>query len=131
MIFGSFFHIFAITKQTPKHYENFCTISLTANIYRIGIWSGELPPARLGGGWPHLATQLDSTIWVWVTDAWQTRVGDIIEIGKAAKPERKKLTRPEREKLIAELTAEMREAARTLEFEKAAYLRDKIKELKK
>lgn len=59
------------------------------------------------------------------------RVGDIIEIGKAAKPERKKLTRPEREKLIAELTAEMREAARTLEFEKAAYLRDKIKELKK
>ena len=59
------------------------------------------------------------------------RVGDIIEIGKQAKPERKKLTRPEREKLIAELTAEMRDAAKSLEFEKAAYLRDRIKELRK
>ena len=59
------------------------------------------------------------------------RVGDIIEIGKAAKPERKKLSAAERDKLIAELTAQMREAARTLEFEKAAYLRDRIKELKK
>ena len=59
------------------------------------------------------------------------RVGDIIEIGKAAKPERKKLSSTERDKLIAELTAEMREAAKTLEFEKAAYLRDRIKELKK
>ena len=31
---------------------------------------------------------------------------------------------------IEQLTAEMKEAARTLEFEKAAYLRDRIKELK-
>ena len=59
------------------------------------------------------------------------RVGDIIEIGKGAKTEKKKLTRPEREKLIAELTAEMKEAARALEFEKAAYLRDRIKEITK
>ena len=60
------------------------------------------------------------------------RVADIIEIGKKQKPERdKKLTRLEREKLIETLTAEMREAARALEFEKAAYIRDKIKELKK
>ena len=42
----------------------------------------------------------------------------------------KKLTKLEREKMIETLTAEMREAARTLEFEKAAYLRDKIRELK-
>ena len=33
-------------------------------------------------------------------------------------------------KLIDELTAEMREAARALEFEKAAYIRDRIKELR-
>ena len=59
------------------------------------------------------------------------RVGDIIEIGKKAKPEKtKKLTRLERERMIESLTAEMREAARTLEFEKAAYIRDKIRELK-
>ena len=58
-------------------------------------------------------------------------VADVIEIGKKAKPEKdKKLTRLEREKLIENLTAEMKEAARTLEFEKAAYLRDKIRELK-
>ena len=60
------------------------------------------------------------------------KVADVIEIGKKAKPEKnKKLTKLEREKMIENLTAEMREAARTLEFEKAAYLRDRIKELKK
>ena len=59
------------------------------------------------------------------------KIGDIIEIGKSAKPEEnKKLTKLEREKLIAELTREMREAAAALEFEKAAYIRDRIKELK-
>ena len=59
------------------------------------------------------------------------RVGDIIEIGKKAKPESdKKLTRLERERMIEELTREMREAARSLEFEKAAYIRDRIKELR-
>ena len=60
------------------------------------------------------------------------KVADIIEIGKKQKPEKdKKLTRLERERMIEKLTAEMKEAARTLEFEKAAYLRDKIKELKR
>ena len=59
------------------------------------------------------------------------KVADIIEIGKKQKPERdKKLTRLERERMIQELTAEMREAAKALEFEKAAYLRDRIKELR-
>ena len=59
------------------------------------------------------------------------RVADVIEIGKKAKPERdKKLTRLEREKMIEELTREMREAARALEFEKAAYIRDRIKEIR-
>ena len=60
------------------------------------------------------------------------KVADIIEIGKKQKPEKdKKMTKLERERTIEALTAEMREAARMLEFEKAAYLRDKIKELKK
>ena len=59
------------------------------------------------------------------------RVAEVIEIGKRAKPaEKKKLSRLEREKLIDELTAEMRSAAKTLEFEKAAYLRDRIHELR-
>ncbi len=59
------------------------------------------------------------------------KVADIIEIGKKAKPESdKKLTRLERERMIETLTMDMREAAKALEFEKAAYIRDKIKELK-
>ncbi len=61
------------------------------------------------------------------------RVADIIEIGKKAarETENKKLTKLEREKLIADLTAEMRAAAKSLEFEKAAFLRDRINELRK
>ena len=60
------------------------------------------------------------------------QVADVIEIGRRAEPEhqKKKLSRLEREREIERLTAEMREAARTLEFEKAAYIRDMIKELK-
>jgi excinuclease ABC subunit B len=49
--------------------------------------------------------------------------------GDKKKPQ-KKLTSAEREKLIEKLTREMKEAARTLEFEKAAYLRDEIKKLR-
>ncbi|MGM0843838.1 MAG: excinuclease ABC subunit UvrB [Bacillota bacterium] len=41
-----------------------------------------------------------------------------------------KLTKPEREKLIASLEGEMKEAARALDFERAAELRDTILELK-
>ncbi len=60
------------------------------------------------------------------------KVADIIEIGKKAKPEKdKKLTKLQREREIEKLSLEMREAARQLEFEKAAYIRDRIKELKK
>ena len=42
----------------------------------------------------------------------------------------KKMSRKETEAAIAKVTAEMREAARLLEFEHAAYLRDKIAKLK-
>ncbi len=42
----------------------------------------------------------------------------------------KRMPKIEREKLIAKLSAEMREASKMLEFEHAAYLRDKIKQLK-
>jgi len=59
------------------------------------------------------------------------KVADIIEIGKKQKPvSDKKLTKLERERMIERLTMEMREAARALEFEKAAYIRDQIKKLK-
>ncbi|MBE6691656.1 MAG: excinuclease ABC subunit UvrB [Ruminococcaceae bacterium] len=62
-------------------------------------------------------------------------VYDIIEIGKAAdaaakKKGKEKLTAAERRKLIDTLTAEMKEAAKKLEFEQAAFLRDKIKQLR-
>ncbi len=59
-------------------------------------------------------------------------VREVLEISTKEKTEKKltkKLNRQEREALIAELTAQMKEAARLLEFEHAAYLRDKIKEL--
>ena len=60
------------------------------------------------------------------------KVMDVIEIGKKAKPEKsKKMTRLEKDRMIESLTVEMREAARALEFEKAAYIRDQIRELRK
>ena len=62
-------------------------------------------------------------------------IHDIIEIGKAAddaasKKGKEKLTPAQRQKLIDTLTAEMKEAAKKLEFEQAAFLRDKIKQLR-
>lgn len=59
-------------------------------------------------------------------------IREVLEISTKEKTEKKitkKMNRQEREALIAELTAQMKEAARLLEFEHAAYLRDKIKEL--
>jgi len=46
------------------------------------------------------------------------------------KPSKKKLSRKEREELIDNLTAQMKEAAKMLEFEHAAFLRDEIAKLK-
>ncbi len=65
-------------------------------------------------------------------------VRDLIDIGshseestaKRKKPWAK-LTKREREDMIARLTKEMKDAAHHLEFEKAAFLRDKIAELRK
>ncbi len=61
-------------------------------------------------------------------------VREVLEISTKEKTEKKvhkQMNRQEREALIADLTAQMKEAARLLEFEHAAYLRDKIKELQK
>ena len=58
--------------------------------------------------------------------------GETLEISlpeKEGKPARK-MSRKETEAAIAKLSAEMREAARLLEFEHAAYLRDKIAKLR-
>ncbi len=62
----------------------------------------------------------------------EKKVADIIEIGKKTKGEgkREKLSPVERAKLIERLTEEMKEASRMLEFEKAAYLRDRIRDLR-
>ncbi|HAH78192.1 MAG TPA: excinuclease ABC subunit B [Ruminococcaceae bacterium] len=61
-------------------------------------------------------------------------VADIIEISthrNDEKPKRhRKLSPDEKKRLVAQLTREMKDAAKLLEFEHAAYLRDKIKQLK-
>ena len=62
-------------------------------------------------------------------------VRDILEISArddrdTRKKRGKKLSHKEREALIAKLTLEMKNAAKILEFEHAAYLRDKIQKLK-
>ena len=60
-------------------------------------------------------------------------IRDVLEITSKDKLEKsfdgKRLSEKERKELIDRLTKEMKEAAKLLEFEHAAYLRDKIKEL--
>ncbi|MDR1464226.1 MAG: excinuclease ABC subunit UvrB [Oscillospiraceae bacterium] len=65
-------------------------------------------------------------------------VRDILEISSKAETDKKtrkesgkRLSREERETMIRQLTVEMKAAAKLLEFEHAAYLRDRIEELKK
>ena len=61
-------------------------------------------------------------------------VRDVLEITSKNKVEekttKKKISAKEKEELIAKLTEDMKTAAKMLEFEHAAYLRDKIRELK-
>lgn len=62
-------------------------------------------------------------------------VRDLIEIGKKETAKEKKevkvaLSSADKEKYIASLTADMKRAASRLDFERAAYLRDKIKEIR-
>ncbi len=59
-------------------------------------------------------------------------VHEIIEISSAADDDKQytKMSRADKEKLIAQLTAEMKAAAKILEFEHAAYLRDKIEKIR-
>lgn len=60
-------------------------------------------------------------------------VRDVLEITSKEKVEgksKKRMSKRECDVLIQQLTAEMKEAAKLLEFEHAAYLRDKINELK-
>jgi excinuclease ABC subunit B len=59
-------------------------------------------------------------------------VSEILEIATESEKSanKKKMSAKEKEKLIVALTKEMKAAAKLLEFEHAAYLRDKIEELK-
>ena len=64
-------------------------------------------------------------------------VRELIEIGvspskadKLEKKDAKKLSREEKSKLAEELTKQMKDAAKILDFERAAYLRDKIASLR-
>ena len=57
-------------------------------------------------------------------------IREIIEISKREEePNKKRMTARERQELIKRLTVEMKNAAKLLEFEHAAYLRDRIKKL--
>lgn len=61
------------------------------------------------------------------------KVSDVLEISTHAdddKKPKKRLTAEEKKQLIDQLTKEMKAAARLLEFEHAAFLRDKINKLK-
>lgn len=61
----------------------------------------------------------------------QKDVRDVLEISSNKEQKtRKQMSRAEREQLIKQLTAEMKAAAKILEFEHAAYLRDKINKLR-
>ncbi len=62
----------------------------------------------------------------------QKGIYDILEISKKENTSKdiKKLTKKERLELIVKLTKEMKNAAKILEFEHAAYLRDKIERIK-
>lgn len=60
-------------------------------------------------------------------------IRDVLEISTKEKTEKsvaKQMSRQEKEALIKQLIAQMKEAARLLEFEHAAYLRDQIKKLR-
>ena len=66
-------------------------------------------------------------------------IRDVIDIGlsedddksrKGREKKKTKLTAKEREKVIESMTREMKEAARRLDFERAAYLRDEIKRIR-
>ena len=57
-------------------------------------------------------------------------VRDVIEISSRDKLGKRKMSKDEKQKLIVRLTAEMKEAAKILDFEYAAFLRDKIEKLK-
>lgn len=68
-----------------------------------------------------------------VPETVKKQVRDVLEIStKTADNDKsfKRLSRFDKEKVIRQLTAEMRDAAKILEFEHAAYLRDKIEKLK-
>ena len=57
-------------------------------------------------------------------------IREILEISSRDKLGKKRMSREEKQKLIIRLTEEMKAAAKILEFEHAAYLRDKIEKLK-
>ena len=62
-------------------------------------------------------------------------VRDVLEISTKAeepgKKPKKRLSAQEKNELIKKMTAEMKKAAKLLEFEQAAFLRDEIEKLKK
>ncbi|MGD9559875.1 MAG: UvrB/UvrC motif-containing protein, partial [Oscillospiraceae bacterium] len=60
-------------------------------------------------------------------------IAGLIEISKEVSDGKKgrRLSKGEREQMITQLTREMRQAAKMLEFEHAAFLRDRIEKLRR
>ncbi len=63
-------------------------------------------------------------------DTRHKRKGTGIDAVEDTSPKKRKLSAKDREALIDKLTREMKQAARELEFEKAAYIRDEIARIK-
>ena len=57
--------------------------------------------------------------------------GEIVISEKDDRPGRKRLSKVEREQMIDRLTRQMKEAAKILDFENAAFFRDQIERLRK
>ncbi len=57
-------------------------------------------------------------------------VRDVLEISSRDKSNKRKMSKDEKQRMIINLTKEMKEAAKILDFEYAAFLRDKIEKLK-
>ena len=56
--------------------------------------------------------------------------GDYVTVNAEPEADDEEMTPEQRDKFIAELEERMRDAARKFEFEKAAQIRDKIKQLR-
>ena len=92
-------------------------------------WSGRSPKRSAAGPSSRNTTRSTAS-----PQTIKKDVREILEISTKesaeSKGKKKRMSAAERQAMIQQLTLEMQNAAKMLEFEHAAYLRDKIKKLK-